>query len=179
MVRTTVGYTGGVKPDPTYRSLGDHTETVEVEYDPARVSYEELLAVFWESHDPTGQTWARQYRNAVFWHGEGQRKAVEASRGRLAARLGKAVKTDAEPAGRFYPAEGYHQKYTLKLRPELWAEVRSWYGSDAEAESSTAAARLNGYLGGNGAPSADDLEFLGLSPRGRELLDAVVRRFAD
>lgn len=166
MIRTTAGYTGGTKADPTYRSLGDHTEAVRVEYDPDRVSYEDLLAVFWDSHDPGGQTWLRQYRNAVFWQGEGQRKAVEESRRRVESRLGQRVKTDVEPAGAFYAAEGYHQKYTLKLHPELWAEVRARYGSDAEAEASTAAARINGYLGGGGPPSAADLERLGLSPAG-------------
>ncbi len=176
VVRTTAGYTGGSKVDPTYRSLGDHTEAVQVEYDPDRVSYRDLLAVFWEGHDPTGQTWARQYRNAVFWHDEGQRMAVEESRRQVEARLGRRVGTDAEPAGRFYGAEGYHQKYLLKRHPEVWSEVRERHGSDAAAEASTAAARINGYLGGNGTPAREGLRELGLSPKALAAVERALGR---
>ena len=176
VVRTAAGYTGGAKVGPTYRSLGDHTEAVQVEYDPDRVSYGDLLAVFWEGHDPTGQTWSRQYRNAVFWHDEGQRRAVEESRRQIEARLGREVRADVEPEGRFYPAEGYHQKYLLKRHPQVWNEVRARHGSDAAAEASTAAARINGYLGGNGSPAQDDLRELGLSPAALAAVEGALGR---
>jgi len=179
VVRTTAGYAGGEKPDPTYRSLGDHTETVEVEYDPARVSYRDLLRVFWESHDPAGQAWSRQYRNAVFYHDAEQERLIRETRAEVAAHLGRAVKTDVEPAGPFYPAEDYHQKYTLRRHGELWAEVQARFTSEDAAVASTAAARLNGYLGGYGAPSSRDVDALGLSPRGRDRLVATVRRVAE
>jgi peptide methionine sulfoxide reductase MsrA len=61
-----VGYAGGMKKNPTYRSLGDHTETVQIDFDPSVIPYGELLAVFWESHEPGSSTWSRQYMNAVF-----------------------------------------------------------------------------------------------------------------
>jgi methionine-S-sulfoxide reductase len=179
VVSTTAGYAGGEKPDPTYHSLGDHTETVEVEYDPSRVSFRDLLRVFWESHDPTEQAWSRQYRNAVFYHSEEQQRLALETRSEVEGRLGRAVKTDVEPAGRFYAAEDYHQKYTLRRYPELWSEVRARFASEDAAVASTAAARLNAYLAGYGAPSPRDVEALGLSPRGRERLRAAVRRVAE
>ena len=173
-MRTTSGYTGGRLPDPNYHRLGDHTESVEVEFDPARVSYRELLRVFWESHDPRSVAWSRQYRNAVFWHGDDQKRLVLESRAEVEGRLGRDVKTDVEPAGRFYPAEDYHQKYALKARRDLWEDLRSRFGSASEAEASTAAARLNGYLGGYGRPAARDLDALGLSSDGRAKLKAAI-----
>jgi len=178
VLRTTSGYAGGTKPGPTYRSLGDHTESVKVEYDPSRVSYRELLQVFWDSHDPASQAWSRQYRNAVFYEDEEQRRAVMETRAEVERKLGRPVKTDIEPAGRFYAAEDYHQKYSLKLHPGLWAEVRSRYPNERDAENSTAAARLNGYLAGYGVPAPEELDALGLTAAGEERLRAVLGRLA-
>ena len=179
VVRTTSGYTGGRKIEPTYNSLGDHTESVEVEYDPARVSYADLLRVFWESHDPRSQAWSRQYRNAVFYHTEEQKRLAMETRAEVEKRLGRPVKTDVEGAGPFYPAEDYHQKYILKGNAGVWAEIRSRYATGEEAVASTAAARANGYLGGHGRPSAKDLEAVGLSEGAAQRLRAAVRVGAD
>jgi len=176
VVRTASGYTGGTKPDPTYRSLGDHTESVEVEYDPSRVTYRELLRIFWNSHDPGSRAWSRQYRTAVFYRNEEQRRLVLETRAEVEARLGRPVRTDVEPVGRFYPAEDYHQKYSLKRHPALWDEVRTRYPSDREAEASTLAARLNGLLAGYGAPSSEELGTLGLTAEGADLLRAALGR---
>ncbi len=171
MLRTTSGYTGGTAPDPTYRRMGDHTEAVEVEYDPARVTYGELLELFWASHDPRAQAWSRQYRNAVFTHSEDQHRQALAARGRFPG-----ARTDVERAGPFYPAEDYHQKYLLQQVPELLAELRARYPAGADWHRGTAAARVNGYLGGHGDPAqlARELDLLGLSPTGQERLRAVV-----
>jgi methionine-S-sulfoxide reductase len=177
VIRTTVGYTGGNKPDPSYRRMGDHTETVQVEYDPQKVSYEDLLRVFWSSHDPLSQAWSRQYRNALFYYTDEQQRLAAASRDRTAAKLGRKVNTDIEPAGTFYSAEDYHQKYSLRGDRELWAELRSRFPSDQALFDSTAAARLNGYLGGYGALSDGDLEALALTPAGVERLQRAVGRW--
>jgi peptide-methionine (S)-S-oxide reductase len=179
VVRTTSGYTGGTAPDPTYQRLGDHTESVEVEYDPARVSYSDLLRIFWESHDPTSQAWSRQYRNAVFYHNEEQKRLAIETRAEVEKRLGKAVNTDVEDAGPFYPAEDYHQKYILKGYADVWTEIRSRYATEEEAVASTAAARANGYLGGYGSPTGEDLEALGLTPGAAVRLRAAGRRGAE
>ncbi|WP_314171826.1 peptide-methionine (S)-S-oxide reductase MsrA [Streptomyces winkii] len=126
---TLVGYQGGVTPNPTYEEvcsgMTGHTETVRVVYDPARISYDSLLKLFWESHNPTqgfrqGNDTGTQYRSAIFTHGPGRQAAAEASRDayqKVLTSAGHATITTeilpAEPRP-FYPAEGYHQQYLDK-----------------------------------------------------------------
>jgi peptide-methionine (S)-S-oxide reductase len=172
VIRTRVGYAGGKKENPTYHQLGDHTETLEVDYDPARISYEKLLEIFWEEHDPTSKPWSTQYKAAVFYHGDEQKRRALATRDRLAARLGKTIHTEVVPFSRFYPAEAYHQKYYLRENKELLKELQRYHPQDEGLMNSTAAARVNGYLGGNG--SADSLKAeidrYGLSESSRQAL---------
>jgi peptide-methionine (S)-S-oxide reductase len=113
VIRTRVGYTGGTTPDPTYHRLGDHTETLEVDYDPTRVSYEQLLDVFWQEHDPCHPAYSTQYRSAVFYRTEPEREAAETSRDHRGEHC-KKVHTAIEPLKTFYRAEEYHQKYYAK-----------------------------------------------------------------
>jgi peptide-methionine (S)-S-oxide reductase len=124
---TLVGNEGGPTPNPTYEEVCSgrtgHAETVRVAFDPKIVSYEALLKVFWENHDPTqgmrqGGDVGTQYRSAIFTHGEAQAQAAEASRTAYAAalkarRLGP-ITTTIQPADTFYPAEAYHQQYLAK-----------------------------------------------------------------
>ncbi len=122
---TRVGYTGGHTSNPTYREVcgGDtgHAEAVEVVFDPALVSFEQLLAIFWQSHDPTqlnrqGPDFGSQYRSAIFYLSDQQRQAAEASRDGLerSGRLRRPIVTEITAAGTFWEAEEYHQKYHLK-----------------------------------------------------------------
>jgi peptide-methionine (S)-S-oxide reductase len=152
--------------------LGDHTETIEVEYDPTSVSYEHLLDVFWASHNPSAAPWSRQYMSIIFPHDDKQRNAALRSRERESARLMSRVFTEILPAPEFYPAESYHQKYYLRRVPEILSELTAIYPSDADFTASTAAARLNGYLGGCGNFSALELDLknLGLSPEVNRIL---------
>ncbi len=124
---TSAGYAGGFTPNPTYREvcsgLTGHNEVVRVVFDPKVVSYEELLGVFWENHDPTqgmrqGNDAGTQYRSGIYWYGEAQRRAAEASREAYqpllkAAGYG-AITTEIAPAPEFYYAEDYHQQYLAK-----------------------------------------------------------------
>ena len=121
-----VGYTGGHKPNPVYEEVcysdTGHAEAVEVEFDPAVVSYEKLLDVFWSIHDPTtpnrqGPDVGKQYRSAVFAHDEGQAAAARASKERLekSGRLRRPVVTQIAPASTFWRAEEYHQRYFEKM----------------------------------------------------------------
>jgi methionine-S-sulfoxide reductase len=171
-----VGYAGGAKKDPTYRSLGDHTETVQMDYDPAQVSYGELLDVFWESHDPGRSSWSRQYMAAVFYHDDGQKRLAQEKRDAIEKKTGRKVKTKILPYTGFYLAEGYHQKHALQRYPDIVEELRAMYPSLEDFVSSTVVSRLNGYLGGYG--SCDDLKDdalgLGLSPGSIDTLSAVV-----
>jgi methionine-S-sulfoxide reductase len=172
--RTRVGYTGGTLQDPTYRRMGDHTESFQVDFDPAVVSYEKLLEVFWSAHNPCSRSFSRQYMSAVFAHDEGQRKLAEATR----ARLSGDVKTPVLPLEKFYLAEDYHQKYELRNTRELMKEFEAIYPKDADFVNSTAAARVDGYLAGNGTRAQLEKEIaqLGLSEAGRKLLLAHVTK---
>ncbi len=174
-MRTRVGYAGGTKKNPSYHSLGDHTETIEIEYDPARITYKQLLDVFWESHDPTVPSWSRQYRSVIFVDNEEQKKLAEESRAEEEKRVGT-VHTAIGPLGAFYRAEAYHQKYLLRQARGLAKEIEAIYPDDEAFMNSTAAARLNGYLGGWGSAEElpSEIDRLGLSEKGkRNLRDAI------
>jgi methionine-S-sulfoxide reductase len=176
VIRTRVGYSGGTTRNPTYRNLGDHTETVQIDYDPSRTSYEELLAVFWDSHNPGMRAWSRQYLTAVFFHNEEQRRLALETRDRVAAKIKGEVVTQILPASDFYLAEAYHQKFYLRQVPELLKEVTMTYPAVEDFVGSTAAARLNGYLAGYGTPAGlkAELSSLGLSPAGSQNLLEMV-----
>ncbi len=122
---TAVGYAGGRLENPTYEDVCSgrtgHAETVEVEYDPARVSYEQLLDVFWENHDPTmlnrqGPDVGEQYRSAIFFHTPEQQAAATASKAKLedSGKYKRPIVTQIQPASKFYRAEEYHQRYLEK-----------------------------------------------------------------
>jgi peptide-methionine (S)-S-oxide reductase len=127
VVTTAAGYQGGYTPNPTYEEVCSgrtgHTEVVRVVFDPAEISYEELLKVFWEAHDPTqgmrqGNDVGTQYRSAIYYHSPEQRKAAETSRDAYEKVLKTAgygeITTEMAAAGPFYFAESYHQQYLFK-----------------------------------------------------------------
>jgi peptide-methionine (S)-S-oxide reductase len=175
-VRTRVGYTGGTSPDPTYHRLGDHTEAFQVDYDPARISYEDLLAIFWSSHDPRRAPFSTQYKPAVFVHDEEQAEAARASRQGLEETLGVEVRTEILPAETFYLAEDYHQKYRLQADRVVGGELRQCYPRTRAFVDSTAAARANGFVAGHGTSKdlEDVIDDLGLSETARSRLRKVV-----
>jgi peptide-methionine (S)-S-oxide reductase len=124
---TAVGYAGGYTKNPTYEEVCSgrtgHTEVVLAVYDPARTTYEELLRIFWEGHDPTqgmrqGNDVGTQYRSAVYWSDAAERDAALASKDRFQAELARArygqITTEIAEAGPFYYAEGYHQQYLAR-----------------------------------------------------------------
>jgi peptide-methionine (S)-S-oxide reductase len=123
VLQTAVGYTGGHVPDPTYervcRHRTGHAEAVEVWFDPAQVSYAELLQTFWRIHNPTtrnrqGFDFGSQYRSAIFYHGAGQQEAAIASRDAEQQSVRRQIVTQITPASAFYRAEEYHQRYVEK-----------------------------------------------------------------
>ena len=152
VVRTRVGYCGGTTSSPTYRSIGDHAESVQMDFDPKKLSYEDLLAVFWEAHDPTARAWSRQYMSAIFYGDETQKQAANKSK-EVYERLHSKVSTEIAPLEKFFIAEDYHQKYYLRNTPALMKEFSAFYPRPADFAASTAAARVNGYLDGCGAPA--------------------------
>ncbi len=150
--RTSAGYAGGLASAPSYVQMKDYTETVLVEFNPQEISYQQLLEVFWNSHDPTYEVYSRQYRNAIFYLSEDQRLQAEQSREFLESIKKHPVYTAIEKAGDFYPAEDYHQKYYLRRLDKLIVEFKQIYPDDDQFVASTAAAKINGYLGCNGRP---------------------------
>ena len=125
VISTCVGYIGGKTENPTYKEVctdrTGHAEAVEVEFDPTKVAYNDLLQVFWENHDPTqvnrqGPDWGTQYRTAIFYHSPEQQAQAEASKQALeqSHRHAKPIATQIVPAATFYPAEDYHQQYLEK-----------------------------------------------------------------
>lgn len=118
VVRTRVGYAGGTKANPSYHDLGDHTEVFQVDYDPDEVSYADLLARVFRSHDPRRQTPKAQYQNIVFAATAAQRDALDAC---LEANGydPDGIETRIEQLSRFYPAEDYHQKHSLRAKRSL------------------------------------------------------------
>ena len=172
MVRTRVGYAGGTTSAPTYRRIGDHTETFQVDYDPTQISYRQLLAVFWESHNPTSRSWSSQYKAAVFYHNDAQKQVAMETAEQEAAHRKKKIRTEILSYTGFTIAEDYHQKYYLRREKDLMREFERIYPFGEDFVRSTAAARVNGYLGGNGTSEVvhAQLGLLGLSPEGQRTL---------
>jgi peptide-methionine (S)-S-oxide reductase len=117
------GYAGGKTPNPTYKEVCEgstgHAEVVQIEFEPARISYENLLKLFWQAHDPTtpnrqGADVGTQYRSIILYHNDAQKQAAERSRQAATSALGQPVATEIVPLKRFYPAEEYHQDYFRK-----------------------------------------------------------------
>jgi peptide-methionine (S)-S-oxide reductase len=172
VVRTRVGYAGGTTPSPNYGNIGDHSETIEIKYDPTRITYEKLLEIFWDSHNPATRPYSRQYMSIIFYHTDEQRQLAEASKERQEAEHGRPLFTEIVPARAFTPAEDYHQKYALQHEPQLFAELKAIYPRMEDLVASTAAARTNGYLDGYGSEEQflAEINDLGLSDAGRRLL---------
>jgi methionine-S-sulfoxide reductase len=176
VIRTRVGYAGGTTKNPAYHDLGDHSEAVQIDFDPSRISYRELLSIFWKSHDPERGSWSSQYRAAIFYHNEEQRKLAVETRDHLACETKGRIATSIEPYSGFHIAEDYHQKHSLRLFPEIMMEFRVIYPDMKSLIDSTAVARVNGYLGGYGSCDSlqEEIKGFGLSPRVRETLTSVV-----
>jgi peptide-methionine (S)-S-oxide reductase len=126
------GYSGGHTVDPTYQEVCSHrtghAEVVQVTFDPAKVSYAQLLEVFWAMHDPTqvnrqGPDVGDQYRSIVLTHGEDQKAIAESSKAKAQERFARPIATEIEPFEVFYPAEGYHQQYYFKNGHQPYCHV--------------------------------------------------------
>jgi len=179
VVRTRVGYAGGTQADPTYYSLGDHSESIQIDYDPDVISYSDLLNVFWQSHSPLFPSYTRQYASLILYHDEEQRQLAEESKRREEERAGATLHTEIVPLDRFYPAEDYHQKHDLRGNAALLRAMAAIYPDPDDLRDSTAAARVNGYLAGYGTPEdlEADRERLGLPLEAYEELARIVARF--
>jgi peptide-methionine (S)-S-oxide reductase len=142
VIGTTSGYIGGRSANPSYEEVSHggtgHAEAVEIVYDPAKVSYQKLLDVFWHNVDPLAKDRqfcdrGDQYRSAIFYHGDEQRRLAEASKAQVAKRFKQPIQTEIAAAGPFYKAEEYHQDY-YKKNPIRYQFYRFNCGRDARLE---------------------------------------------
>ena len=142
VISTTSGYTGGEKPNPSYEQVSrggtGHAEAVEIAFDPSKVSYQKLLDVFWHNIDPLAKDYqfcdhGRQYRSAIFYHDDEQRRLAEASKAEVAKHFREPIQTQIVAAGPFYKAEDYHQDYHSK-NPIRYKFYRLSCGRDARLQ---------------------------------------------
>lgn len=179
MVRTRVGYTGGTTRDPSYHNLGNHSESIQIDYDPTRISYAKLLEIFWGSHNPVTEHTPRQYASFIFYHDQQQKAdAVLSKKQAESAYAGSKLCTGIAPFSLFYQAEDYHQKYYLQQESVLFKEFSAIYPQFERLVGSTAVARVNGYVAGYGSDYElqANLPQLGLSHSGLQKLLELRRR---
>lgn len=136
--------------------MGDHTETIQIDFDPEIITYEELLDIFWESHHPTSKSIFRdrQYMSLLMYHDDSQKQMALASKRKWEETLGKNIQTEFVPDAAFYPAEDYHQKYFLKRFKKVTAALHTLYPTEEELRDATVVARLNGFVRGRGSMEA-------------------------
>jgi peptide-methionine (S)-S-oxide reductase len=143
VISTISGYMGGTKKNPTYEEVSagttGHAEVVQITYDPTKISYEKLLEVFWRNIDPLTANaqfcdYGSQYRSAIFYHDEAQRKFAEASKKRIQSRFNQPIVTEIVRATEFYPAEDYHQDY-YKKNPIRYKIYRYGCGRDQRLQT--------------------------------------------
>jgi methionine-S-sulfoxide reductase len=148
-VHTRVGYAGGIKDSPTYYTLGDHTEVVQICFNPDQVSYKDLLKLFFSSHNPALRPYSRQYMSLILYHDERQQETAQGFLEERSAK-GQVTHTEMKPLSRFFMAEAYHQKYYLRRVRVLADELTGRFSSLEEFVSSPIVTRINGYVGGYG-----------------------------
>jgi len=172
VIRTKVGYTGGTSSDPTYRNLSDHTETIQIDYDPNKTNYAELLELFWKNHNPFAIN-SRQYMSAIFFHDENQQRLASETKAKVEREKNSTVTTVIRPAEHFYDAEDYHQKNHLRQHPALLDELKIY---PDEITNSHVCARLNGYVAGYGDVKEFEKEWaeLGLNEKQAEYVKAAL-----
>ncbi|XP_043794125.1 peptide methionine sulfoxide reductase isoform X1 [Apis laboriosa] len=175
VIRTCVGYAGGQKESPTYKNMGDHTEVVDIEYNPNIVSYSQLLALFWQNHEYGLTTKIkRQYMSLILYHDEEQKLLAEKSREQEQYKHTDLILTEIRKFEKFYLAEDYHQKYRLRKHP--WLMENTGLTSDELLRNSPLAAKLNGYIAGAGTLEQfkKELPNLGLSEKAAKYLEKYV-----
>lgn len=176
---TRVGYAGGTSKDPSYREMGDHSETVEIDYDPNLIPYDELLEVFWNNHNPININGykGRQYQSLLLYRDKEQEEAIHRIKKRMESDKGS-LETEAAPYAEFHMAEQRHQKYYLKRFPNAIEKLRTLYPSEDDLTNSALAARLNGLAKGysNLAHIQREIQQWPVSSSDRAAMIALIRQ---
>jgi len=180
VIRTRVGYAGGTTESPTYRNIGDHAEAIQIDFDPSRITYDELLQHFFASraHSAASHMQTGQYRSLILVHTDEQRqKAEEAVRAQAAAGGTTLIDGLVQPLEGFTQAEDYHQKFYLQGADALFEAVLEQFARFSEFVDSTVVARVNGYVAGWGTATQleQEIESFGLPETANRILRDVVR----
>eukprot|EP01087_Luapelamoeba_hula_P006630 TRINITY_DN16709_c0_g1_i1.p1 TRINITY_DN16709_c0_g1~~TRINITY_DN16709_c0_g1_i1.p1 ORF type:complete len:169 (+),score=34.46 TRINITY_DN16709_c0_g1_i1:237-743(+) len=153
--------------------MGDHTESIELLYDPAVITYEELLEYFWKSHNPTTHAWSVQYKSGIWYHEEAEKEVIARSIEKYESSSKRKIQTTVEPADTFYIAEDYHQKWYLR-KHDILMKALAECGLEQEDDmiNSFAATRLNAIVSGKGSLEQWEKEDLGV-PLNAEAMEYV------
>ncbi|GAA0120872.1 MAG: peptide-methionine (S)-S-oxide reductase [Clostridium argentinense] len=150
VIRTRVGYCGGTTINPNYKNIGDHAETLEFDYDGNKITYEEIINGFWDSHTPENRTGNPQYRSIIFYRTEEEKIIAEKSKRDFENSLNIKFNTEIVPLNKFYLAENYHQKFYLQRASILMKELSFKYSNFKDFIDSPLTCKLNGYCRGYG-----------------------------
>lgn len=173
VMRTRTGYAGGTTPMPAYRNLGDHTETIEVVFDPEHLSLDQVMRLFWRKHHPNRPPYkGRQYISLLRYKNQEHKGVIEAVKAEFEQELGVRIETDIAPLSQFTPAEERHQKYDLKRFPRVLEQLQDLFPKIEMLHDSTFAARLNGLAKGasNRSELVEEISGWGISEEYRNLL---------
>jgi len=146
VIATRVGYTGGTSKNPSYYNMADHTESIQIDFDPKVTSYSELLKYFWKSHSTSHPSWSKQYMSAIFYSNEQEKEAL-ASKQEVEKKQEKCF-TQLLPLKSWTNAEDYHQKYYLRGKKKIVQLLN--FKTEEELRESHISCRLNGYVDGEG-----------------------------
>ena len=151
-------------------------ETIQIDFDPERINYTQLLQVFFSSHNPTRPSTIRQYASAIFYHDEEQKRYARRAMDEAAGKYGKDVSTELLSYTNFTRAEDYHQKYYLRNTRDIMKQYKGLFPGEDAFTDSTAVARVNGYIGGNGTTDQLNREKgkLGISEEAVEALRKIL-----
>lgn len=146
---TRVGFAGGTSTSPTYRKMGNHTETIEIDFDPNVISLNDLLRIFWENHYPNRDEYkGRQYISLLLFRTDGQKEIINEVKQEMEIILGEPIETEIKQFTGFSLAEMRHQKYYLKRYPKALDQLSHLYSNEEELIHSSFAARINGFVKG-------------------------------
>jgi peptide-methionine (S)-S-oxide reductase len=144
--------------NPTYHSLGNHTEAIQIDFNPDEIDFATILNLIWTSHNPIGAKRSSQYKSAIWFGDDHQKTAIEQSIQPLEEKYDCALTTEILPLETFFNAEDYHQKYVLQRHDAVMKQFKTFYADFDEFVNSTAAARLNGFAYGCGSKTLFEAE---------------------
>ena len=181
VLRTRVGYSGGKSTNPSYKILDLHTEVVEIDYDPDAITYDELIDIFFESHNETLRPYDQRVKSLIFYRNDDEREIAKAKLDEVRARTpeNESVYTELKAFEVFYLAEPEHQNRSLKLEVSLYKELEQMFRSEDKILLSILVSKLNGYIYGYGdmEGALEVLEISGLSEASKaRVIDVIISR---